>query len=311
VEFGGGASFDAGHDHDCSDCAPEVFERADFIMFVDVRDPRFRRDQPIGLDVTTVSIGVLPAAGWMKVTSMSATQCDVVADPTLALEALVDSIADNGHRPLAHAFREFAGLLALPEDASAAAPFHPGVLGSAMASAVGDGPYVVANGWLSGWARRTMRYRAGQFLGRSGGEGLGFGLGASIGAALAHRDDDTLVIDFQGDGDLLFTPQALWTAAHHDIPLLVVVEKNGTYFRDVFHQEAVARQRRRGDAIVGPGLNFERPSIDISAIARAQGIATWEIPTDMASLDATLAEAVSTVRRGAPALVEVPLVGMK
>ena len=116
-----------------------------------------------------------------------------------------------------------------------------------MSRALADGPFLVANGWLSGWARRTLGLVPGQMLGRSGGEGLGYGPGASVGAALARRDDspETVVVDLQGDGDLLYTPQALWTAAHHDIPLLMIVEANGTYERDVFHQRNVAGDRHR------------------------------------------------------------------
>src|SRR5206468_1486171 len=98
-------------------------------------------------------------------------------------------------------------------------------------------PWIVANGTLSGWARRLWEWdRFGCFLGRSGGEGLGYGAGASIGAALACRDNDTLIVDLQSDGDLLYTPSALWTAAHYRLPILFVVENNRTYGKDRLHQ---------------------------------------------------------------------------
>ena len=40
------------------------------------------------------------------------------------------------------------------------------------------------------------------------------------GAALANRKHGRLSVDIQGDGDLMYAPGVLWTAAHHQIPLL-------------------------------------------------------------------------------------------
>ena len=86
---------------------------------------------------------------------------------------------------------------------------------------------VLANGHMRNWALRLWSLeRPLQYLGGQGGAGLGYGLGASIGAALAHRESERLVIDLQSDGDALFTPSALWTAAHYRLPLLVVMENN-------------------------------------------------------------------------------------
>src|SRR5262249_4131039 len=52
--------------------------------------------------------------------------------------------------------------------------------------------------------------------------GTGTGMGVALGAALAFRGTGKVCVSIQNDGDLLYTPGSLWTAAHHDIPMLVV-----------------------------------------------------------------------------------------
>src|SRR5712664_2521890 len=54
-----------------------------------------------------------------------------------------------------------------------------------------------------------------QWLGRSGGYGVGYGAPASVGAALANRDLGRFSVAFQPDGDLMYAPGVLWTAAKH------------------------------------------------------------------------------------------------
>jgi len=70
-------------------------------------------------------------------------------------------------------------------------------------------------------------------------------IGISLGVALAHRDAGRLVVDLQPDGDLMFDAGALWVAAKHRIPLLVVMHNNRAYYNDWEHQIRMARQRAR------------------------------------------------------------------
>jgi len=65
-----------------------------------------------------------------------------------------------------------------------------------------------------------------------------------------------------GDGDLMFTPGALWTAAHHRIPLLYVVHNNRAYHQEVMYIQMMAAKRQRGitrahigNTITDPKLN--------------------------------------------------------
>ena len=57
--------------------------------------------------------------------------------------------------------------------------------------------------------------------------GIGWGLPASVGASLANPDRP--VVCYTGDGSAMYTFQALWTAAHHKLPLTVVIVNNGGY----------------------------------------------------------------------------------
>ena len=56
---------------------------------------------------------------------------------------------------------------------------------------------------------------------------LGIGVGAAIGAKLAA--EDVPVVGFVGEGSLYYADSGLWTASHHNIPLLYVITKTGAY----------------------------------------------------------------------------------
>lgn len=143
-----------------------------------------------------------------------------------------------------------------------------------------------------------------QWCGHTGGGGLGHGVAASIGAALA-TPPGTVVVDVQADGDLLFAPQALWTASRLRLPLLIVVTDNRCYGNTAGHARRVAGDRGRSQGREFTGSGLTDPVVDLAALARSFGMAAWGPVTDVQDLTAVLAEAVSTVRAGAPALVDV------
>lgn len=62
---------------------------------------------------------------------------------------------------------------------------------------------------------------------RPAGGSEGFGMGAPLGAKLAAPDRP--VIGLVGDGSVYYSDSALWTAAHHRIPVLYVIANNGAY----------------------------------------------------------------------------------
>ncbi len=143
------------------------------------------------------------------------------------------------------------------------------------------------------------------YLGGDGGGGVGGGPGMAVGAALALRGSDRLPVAVLGDGDFLMGATALWTAAHHDIPLLVVVGNNSCYYNDEIHQSAVAKTRGRPQSNAHIGLRIDDPAPDLAGLARAQGFIAFGPRADPANLAETLREAVAVVREGGRAFVDV------
>src|SRR5438067_9884220 len=74
---------------------------------------------------------------------------------------------------------------------------------------------------MSGWAWKLWDFnKYYHHIGQSGSVGIGYSNPASVGAALANRKHGRLTINLQNDGDFMFLPGTLWTAAHHKIPML-------------------------------------------------------------------------------------------
>ncbi|MDQ6882515.1 MAG: thiamine pyrophosphate-binding protein, partial [Pseudomonadota bacterium] len=99
------------------------------------------------------------------------------------------------------------------------------------------------------WARALWpATQCHHMLGGSGGQGVGYAAPGAIGAALANRDKGLFSVTFQPDGDLMYGPGVLWTAAHHKIPLLMVMHNNRGYYQEVMHlQRMAALHGRRPD----------------------------------------------------------------
>ncbi len=145
-----------------------------------------------------------------------------------------------------------------------------------------------------------------QHIGGSGGAGVGYGAPSSVGAALAHRDAGRLAVSFQQDGDLLYVPGVLWTAAHHRIPLLSVMHNNRAYHQEVMHLQRMAARRQRGvdgHALIGTVL--DDPALDFASIAKGMGVWSAGPITDPDKLGPVLREALAVVERGEPALIDV------
>ena len=111
------------------------------------------------------------------------------------------------------------------------------------------------------------------YLGADGGEGLGSGPGHAIGAALALTGARTARRwRSSGDGDFLMGANALWTAAHYGIPLLIVVANNRSFFNDEVHQQHVAERRERPAENRWIGQRIDDPPVDLASLARKPGL---------------------------------------
>jgi thiamine pyrophosphate-dependent acetolactate synthase large subunit-like protein len=143
------------------------------------------------------------------------------------------------------------------------------------------------------------------YLGSDGGGGLGSGPGMLVGAALALRGGDRLPVGVLGDGDYMMGVQALWTAANQDIPMLLIVANNHSYYNDEVHQEKIARQRERDVSRKWVAQRIDGPAPDLAALARAQGLEGIGPVVRYQELAEALATAVRLVKQGRPVVVDV------
>jgi thiamine pyrophosphate-dependent acetolactate synthase large subunit-like protein len=173
-----------------------------------------------------------------------------------------------------------------------------------------DWSLVSSSGNVSGWPSRLWpmekHYR---WLGLSGGYGVGYGAPASVGAALANRDLGRFSVSIQSDGDLMYAPGVLWTAARHKIPLLAVMHNNRGYHQEVMHVQRLSNFRNRVANLgkdLGPvGTSIENPDIEYHKLAESMGWWAKGPIKDPAELGPALKLAVAAVQSGQPALLNV------
>lgn len=163
--------------------------------------------------------------------------------------------------------------------------------------------WVLTAGSLRGWAHKLWDFdKPYRHPGRSLGTATQIGI--SLGVALAHRGTGRLVVDLQPDGDLMFDLGALWVAAKHKIPMLVVMFNNRAYYNDWAHQIRMARQRGTPVERAHIGMDIFDPEPDFAAVARGMG---WyaEGPIDKSKdVGPALRRAIERVKAGQPALVD-------
>jgi thiamine pyrophosphate-dependent acetolactate synthase large subunit-like protein len=180
-----------------------------------------------------------------------------------------------------------------------------GQVARSLRAAVGDRPVTlthVPTSWEARWWPFTDPLA---YLGSDGGGGIGSGPGITVGAALALRGSGRIPVGVLGDGDTLMGLTALWTAASHDIPLLLVVANNGSFFNDELHQNRMAMLRRRPRENAHIGMRTEGPSPDIAHMATDMGLVGFGPIADADALDDALARAVEVVEGGRPCVVDV------
>jgi acetolactate synthase-1/2/3 large subunit len=148
-----------------------------------------------------------------------------------------------------------------------------------------------------------------RWMGRSGAAGQGYGPPASIGAALGNKSLGRFSFSYQGDGDFMYVPGSLWTATHHNIPMLMMIHNNRGYHQEVMHVQRLSNRRNRvanlGKTMGPVGTSIENPDIDYATMAKSMGWWSAGPIKDPAELGTVLAKAVQVVRAGEPALIDV------
>ncbi|ROT33141.1 benzoylformate decarboxylase [Micromonospora sp. HM5-17] len=187
----------------------------------------------------------------------------VVGDVGLACAALTAQLPATDRQPPAPR--------PAPPTPGPAAALSPEALFAALAAEwPADGvlvPETPSN--LSALHRQLTITRPASYFKMASG-GLGFALPAAVGIALAQRDtgQHRPVIAVIGDGSFQYSPQALWTAAQHRLPVVIVVPVNEQY--GVLKAFAALE-----DTPGVPGL--ELPGLDVATIARGYGCTAHQL----------------------------------
>jgi len=331
AESQGRPSVPADHPLDMTDARDEAIRDADVVLGLDVssfltalgetdrttREVRLLNERT---HIIAISLDDYAFRSWAHTfQSLAPVDLPIAADAGLVLPALVAAVEERLKRDRVAADRRTraerigARHAALRAEARnivilerSARPLAPSVLAAEVWDVIKDEDWVLANGTSKGWARRLWDWRPERSYGGSGGAGLGYGLPAALGVALAHRGSGKVCVNLQADGDLLYVVSALYTAAHHRLPLLTVMFNNRTYGNDEAHQEAVAKARGRPIEQKVVGIRIDDPAPDFARIA--QGFGVWaEGPIDTAdAVGPALRRALRVVKdEGRSALVDV------
>jgi benzoylformate decarboxylase len=94
--------------------------------------------------------------------------------------------------------------------------------------------------------------------------GIGWGLPAAVGVALAQAPRPVCCVS--GDGSAMYAIQALWTAAHMQLPITYVIANNGGY--RIIKQRLLAFHG--SDHFIG--MDFKDPAVDFVGLARSLGV---------------------------------------
>jgi benzoylformate decarboxylase len=207
----------------------------------------------------------------------------IVADPALALEALLAEVGDAG--------RDAPPQRPAPEPVPESDPMSASTAAATLAEVFPDDGIVVLESPSATLAvRNQLRLsKPGSYYFGAGG-GLGFGLAAAIGVQLAQPERPVVCI--VGEGSAQYAITALWTAAAYDVPVTFLVLRNDEY--------AILKWFAELESVTGaPGLDL--PALDCVGVASGYGIES--VSADgRDELHAALGEAIAAEE---PRLVEV------
>src|SRR5262245_7844074 len=301
----------------------DIFREADLILCLDTRDWERPTTElvsstrevtslvPKGCRWIDIGFGDLEISSWaMDYQRLAHADLRILADTTLAIPALTGLLRGKVKRNDAwmksvaelrsKAHKQWQEEAKQDWDAS---PITLPRLATEVWNVIRTEDWVLTAGTLDDWARQIWDFDQPY---RHPGKSLGTAtqIGISLGVALAHRGTGKLVVDLQPDGDLMFDAGALWVAAKHRIPLLVVMYNNRAYYNDWEHQIRMAKLRGTPVERAHIGMDMVDPAPDFASMAKAMG---WyaegpiERPGEVAG---ALRRAIERVKAGQPALLD-------
>ena len=127
--------------------------------------------------------------------------------------------------------------------------------------------------------------------------GIGWALPAAVGVQIAQKSRPVCAVI--GDGSSMYSIQALWTAAHLQLPITYVIANNGSY--------KILKQRLKSfhnnENFIG--MDLGQPNIDFVGLARSLGLEARRCSNPDDFYD-TLSHLIG---KGGPNLIEVLIDG--
>jgi acetolactate synthase-1/2/3 large subunit len=307
-----------------------VLDDADLLLALDVRDlerPTTRLDSatrrvqsrvPADCVVAEVGFADLELSSWsMDYGRYQESSLSILADTSLTVPVLADMAAERlaadqrkqarvEARRVDISQRHAAARARWQEEARRdwdATPMTTGRLALEIWDAIKDEDWVLTANTLRDWVTKLWDV---DLPHRHSGEALGTAtqIGISLGVALAHKGSGRLVVDIAPDGDLMFDAGALWVAAKHEIPMLVVMFNNRAYYNDWEHQIRMARVRGTPLERANIGMDMRGPAVDFAGLARSMGWYAEGPIEDGRELGPALRRAIRQVKDGKPALID-------
>ncbi|MBI2184093.1 MAG: thiamine pyrophosphate-binding protein [Thaumarchaeota archaeon] len=301
VDLGSRFNFPNTHPLDLTGARTEVLKNADLVLALDVEDLygdltmseddfSHKMSYVISDKTRVIQIGLLDL--WIRSWSenyqrLQSVDISIPADTSAALPYLVEFCRDAirhgkresevfGERSQKWKERHDALRTKWQDDAKKTwdqKPISTARLAAEVWDVIKDEDWVLANGTLSGWARKLWTWsQPYQYVGKSGAGSAGYGFSSALGAALAYKHSRKLCVDLQPDGDLLYFSSALWTAASSKIPMMVVMFNNRSYYNDEEHQEHLAVVRKRPVENKGIGIRIDNPPPNFAKLAQSFGL---------------------------------------
>ncbi|MET0583945.1 MAG: thiamine pyrophosphate-dependent enzyme [Candidatus Binatia bacterium] len=330
IDIGGRMNFPMNHYLCRSSDRRSLVGQADVALLLEVADPwgqfntvsdphhEYRRLAKPDVKVIHISLGdTLTKSNYQDMQRFMAADLPISGDAQATLPALTEAVKKAASTTQLAAIANRATKLRedhgrMKESARTAAsvgwdasPCSTARLSAVLYNAIRNDKWCVAVSSVQ-WNRNlwpATEYH--NFIGGSGGAGQGYGSGAAVGAALANRDKGILTVSIEGDGDLMYAPGALWTAAHHKIPMLMIVHNNRAYHQEVMHLQKMAALHNRRMDTAAIGTTIEKPNVDFAKLAQSMGVYGDGPITDPAAMGPAIARALAVVKRGEPALIDV------
>jgi len=334
VDRAGRMNFPSRHPLNRTERARALLSNADVIVALEVgdfwgsihsyRDQLYRTSKPItrdGAKLINISAGELfDKSNYQDIQRYTEVDISIAADAEATLPSLIEAVkrqlTDDRKRALQDRGRKLAAareesLEHVRNEAAYgwdASPISTARMSAEVWGAVKNEDWSLVSevGFVSDWPLKLWNFdKYYQFIGGAGGAGVGYGSPAAVGAALANKKYGRFSVNIQNDGDLMYAPGALWTAAHHRIPMLSVMHNNRAYHQEVMHIQRMANRHNRDVTRAGIGTTLTDPFIDYAKIAQGMGWHAQGPITDPKDLGPALKKAVEVVKNGEPALVDV------